>query len=283
DGLEEAGYYTHETAFDRAQMTFRLEPSYKLKPFEFSATFEASQWLTQGGGLNGPAEFRFQDTLLTAEWMGTVLGNSGVQVLGGAEFSFPTNQVSQAASKIVGTSLYGLVQRRFFKRLALAYQIAGGKNFHRFESPRVDLSKVGSENVLFREGGSERLGGGKVAIGNLNTEWTMTHVLFGQISIVKNLSASVEYAYQKAWTYHVQNGDQFSSVNADTGRGSQDLISTSVYLTYKVNRYLSFSGGTSTVMPPKTNDNKSFRFPFWNLQGAANNFSSITFSVTGTY
>jgi hypothetical protein len=60
-------------------------------------------------------------------------------------------------------------------------------------------------------------------------------------------------------------------------------VSTSAKLSYRLNKYLRFSGGIGSFMSPKTTDNKSFRFPFWNTEGAAANRSWVQLGVKATY
>ena len=41
--------------------------------------------------------------------------------------------------------------------------------------------------------------------------------------------------------------------------------------------------GARSAMPPKTSDNRPFRFPFWNMEGAAANRSSLYISLGASY
>ena len=271
------------TAFDRGLLLYVLAPSYTLGDFSMSSEIVWTHWLTQGGGLNEPGEFRFQDMTLYGNWAGHTFEPIGLNLSAEVALTFPTSKMSQAASTILGTNASVSLSKTFFENITLQYTLGGGKTFHKYTSPRVELDTVGETNALFRQGESEDLGNGLVAVGGLNTSWSMTNGLALQVSIIEDLSATVSYSLTKYWTYKINNNDEFHAENADVGRGQADLSLASVNLAYAINDYLSVTGGIRTQQPPKTSDNESLRFPFWNTQGAANNFSVIQLGVTGSY
>lgn len=271
------------SAFDRALLIYVLSGSYEVGDFTFSPEFTWTHWLTQGGGLNGPGEFRFQDISLIANWSGTKIEPLDSNLSASLEFSFPTSDVSQAQSKIVGVDGTVSISHNLFDKVAVIGSVSGSKTFHRFKSPRVNIDDVGEDNVLFRNNEAEDLGDGLIAIGGLNTEYALSGSLTLSFPIVDKLRGTVSYGLAKYWTYKIDNDDQLNSEFADTGRGTQDLSSATVTLSYPINQYLSVSGGIVTRQPPKTSDNESFRFPFWNTQGAANNYSSLQLAVSATY
>ena len=279
------------TAFDRVLMVYSLFPSYsfdpiassKLDDFSVSLSFAFTQWLTQGGGANGPREARFQDIGLSLGWGGHSFEKTGIRLGGGLDFSFPTSVYSQTASTIVATGASLSLSKTFFERLSLSTYVAGGKTFHRFTSPVADISKIGEDNVLFRAGGNEDLGSNLVAIGGLNTEYSLSTGISARVKIVEKLSFSTSYGLGNYWTYKADNDDEFRNQNADSGRGFGQSISTRAALSYGFLDYFSLSGGISSAMAPKTSDNRSFRFPFWNTEGAASNQSSLYLTLSASY
>lgn len=274
----------NSTAFDRAALIYALKPSYEVGDFRFTGQISLTHWLTQGGGLNEPGEIRFQDSALKTRWSGYTFEAIGARLGGQVNLGLPTSAMSQTASRLLTATTTATLSKRLFGGDVTVTLIGGGsKLFHKYKSPRVDLDQVGEENALFRQGESEDLGSDLVAIGGLNPSWALTGGLNTRFSLVKNLSASVSYSLSKYWTYRIDNDDEFQSQYARTGRGQQDVSTASLSLAYKINDYLDVSGGLRTKQQPKTADNESFRFPFWNTQGAAANRSVLQLTVNGKY
>lgn len=271
------------SAFDRALLIYVLSGSYEVGDFTFSPEFTWTHWLTQGGGLNGPGEFRFQDISLVSSWNGTKIEPLDSNLSASLEFSFPTSDVSQAQSKIVGVDGTVSISHNLFDKVVVIGSVSGSKTFHRFKSPRVNIDEVGEDNVLFRNNQAEDLGDGLIAIGGINTEYALSGTLTLSFPIVDKLRGTISYGLAKYWTYNIDNNDDLNPEFADEGRGTQDLSSATVTLSYPINKYLSVSGGIVTRQPPKTDDNESFRFPFWNTQGAASNYSSLQLALSASY
>lgn len=271
------------TAFDRVNLLYRFRPSYKVDDFTFGARVALTHWLTQGGGLNEPGEIRFDDTALSTKWSGYNFDSIDTRLTSQAQLVLPTSQQSQTASRLAVTHLDVRFTKPFFdSRLNLTLGVRGTKFFHRYKSPRVNVDRVGEDNVLFRQGGAEDLGRGLVSVGGLNPSWGIQPALISQFSITEDLSANLTYAMAKYVTYRVGEDDDFRAEYAKK-RGQSDISVGSFSLTYNFNKYIGASAALVTEQPIKTADNKGFRFPFWNTQGAANNFSSIDLSVTATY
>lgn len=270
-----------DNAYDRVNLSLSLRPAYSFGDYSVSGSFGAVQWLTAGGGANEPGEFRIQDVGLSGGWAGYTIPVIDTQVGAGLSLQLPTSTFSRALNLIVGTSVSGSLSKTFFERLTLSYSLSVGKDFHEREDLTVDAEDVGVENVLFRSG--EAVGGGQYAIGGVLTEWALVNGVSANVKIWEKLSGSVSYALIDSWTYDWENDDSFTAPLADTGRGHGQATSTGISLSYPVWEHISLSGGIATSQQPKTDDQKSFRFPFWNFDGAARNASAIRLSVTGTY
>jgi hypothetical protein len=65
------------------------------------------------------------------------------------------------------------------------------------------------------------------------------------------------------------------------GQTQRDTTYANIDVTYTITDYLSASLGTETFQPPKTADNKSFRFPFFTPD--ANNFTSFYLALAGSF
>lgn len=288
-------------AFDRANLSYGLSGSYQFGDFSTSASIGLVQWLTAGGGINDAREVRFQDIGLGVGYKGWSIDSIGVNISPSASFTLPTSKLSQISTLILGTSLGVSISKTFFDKLGLSLSIGGGKDFHRFTSPVLDAENLQAEvdeqslqeelqpeAVIYRAGGSEDLGRGLVALSGVNTEWALSFGLGASIPVYEKLRLSASYGLNTAWTYAFDNEDEFTPdvPNVQTGRGVGQGFGTSVTLSYPITLgdvNLGLSGGIRTGGAPKTSDNRSFRFPFWNFSGAASNASALSFAVSASY
>ena len=265
-------------------MAFSLSPSYTIADIvAVSASVAWTQSLVAGGGINEPNELRFQDVGLDASWTGHTFEAVPISVDAGLSLGFPTSDVSQTASLILGTSLNGSVSYNLFEKVRFAYSTSVGKDFHEFTSPVIEDSEVGAENAIWRAGGSERVGAGLLAIDGVNTEWVWSNTLSASFPVWDKLRMSASYGLSTFWTYDVLKKDEFSNEVAQDGRGVGQSMSSSLTLSYPFLDYFSASAGIRTSTQPKTADNRSFNFPFWNVDGAASNASQLRFGISATY
>lgn len=273
-----------DNAYDRWNLSLSVSPSYKITDdFTVDASFAVVQWLTSGGGINEPGEFRFQDIGLGLGWSGYSFEGTGVSVSAGLSLSLPTSALSQASSLYVSTGLSGSVAWRLFDALTLSYSLGLGKDFHEFTSPVVEDEVAGADNVIWRAGGSERLGAGLTAIDGVNTEYTLSNSFSARFNIIDDLSFSVSYAFVTSWAYDVFEEDEFTAPVADPGRGVGQFVRTSFGLSYAAPYDIGVSLSANTGVQPKTADNRSYNFPFWNMDGAAANASSIRLGVSRAF
>ncbi len=270
-------------AYDRWNLAFSLEPSYTLFDLvTVSASVAWTQQMLAGGGINEPNELRFQDVGLDLSWTGHTFESVPISLDGGVGFVFPTSDTSQTASLILGTSLSGGIAYKVFDKLTLRYGLSLGKDFHEFTSPLVTDEEAGIDNLIWREGGSDRVGNG-VIIEGVNSEYALSNSFSASLPVWDKLRFSVSYALTTYWTYDAERADGLANPVADGGRGVAQGVSSSVGLSYPFLEYLSGSVSLRTSTQPKTADNRSFNFPFWNVDGAASNASQIKFGVSGTY
>jgi hypothetical protein len=147
------------------------------------------------------------------------------------------------------------------------------KNFHQYTSPTVD---GGIGLAIARVGGSEDLAGDVVAVGGVNTEFSLYNRLTASFGLPADLALTVMYAYIQSWSYAWDNNDSFTAENADTGRNLSDVSQTVIDLSWQSPLpYLILSGGVITAQTPKTANNDGFRFPFFDFE--APNSNSTTF------
>ncbi|MFB6375872.1 MAG: hypothetical protein ABEN55_22780 [Bradymonadaceae bacterium] len=288
----EGEYQPNSAAYDRANLIYTLSPSYTLGEFTFGATFQLVQWLTPGGGTgaatsgiaaNDPADTYFQDISISGSWKGHTFDSIGLNLAPSLNLSLPTSKASRLQKKILGLSGTLALSKTFFERLTFQASVSASKTFNRYTGPVIDPARVGEDNVLYRPGEAEDVGSGLVAIGGRSVSHTLTGAGAAQIKVVEKLNGSISYALVNAYTYPGNGRDEFSSEYARPNKNLTQIVSTSVNLSYSATDWLSVSGGIGSVMTPKTADNKSFRFPFWNFQGAAANRSWLQFGVSGKY
>lgn len=273
-----------DNAYDRWNMSFSLSPSYTIaEQFSVSTSVAWTQQLVAGGGINEPNELRFQDVGLDFGWAGHTFEAVPVSVDAGVSFAFPTSDTSQTSSLIVGTSVGGGLGYRLFDKVNLRYNLGIGKDFHEFTSPVIDEEEVGAENLIWRAGGSERLSNGLVAIDGVNTEWSISNSVSASFPVWDKLRFSASYSFTTFWTYDVLQKDEFSFEQAEEGRGVGQSTGTSLSLSYPFLDYFSASLGVRTSQQPKTADNRSFNFPFWNTNSAASNASQIRLGLSASY
>lgn len=277
-----------DNAYDRWSNFYSLAPSYTFNNFVLNGSVSWSHWLTDGGGANRPNEIRISDVSFDLFWFGKTIQKTGTNFSVDVGFSLPTSVFSQATSQIVDTFVVGIVRQPLMRRIFLTGAVIGGKTFHRYTTPVVDMAEVGEDNVLFRANGAEELGDGLVSIGGRNTEFVLSGNLTTSVIIAPKLTASVRYRYSRFWTYAGSipaegEDDPLRNPNAQGGRGVGDLSAGGVSLNYQVAPWMFLSGGISSSQPPKTSDQLSFRFPFWNFEGAAANRSAISLGARVIY
>lgn len=286
DPPETSGLADASSAFDRVMNVYSFGAGYKLSDnFSLGTGLTWTHWLTQGGGSIEPNETRFQNIGVSGSWSGVKIEAINARLTGSASVSLPTSDYSRAAGTLLGTGAGLGLSKTFFKKLTFSYRLSGGKTFHQAITPVADLSRAGSGNVLFRAGGSENLGSGIVAIGGYNTEYSLSNSFSARVPVIDHLNFSASYSLGTFWTYAHPDGndDEFRSPNAKSGRGVGQSVSGSAGLSYSFLDHFSASMGISTSQPPKTSDNKSFNFPFWNFKGAAANKSSLKFGLSASY
>lgn len=267
-------------AFARWSNVYSVGAGYRLDDFNLGIGLSASQWLTSGGGSLEPYEFRLHDVSLSAGWKGYNIEAIDTNISLSYGMSLPTSVYSRASNLILGNSLSLGVSRTFFEKLTLSYGLSGGWTPHTTSSPTVDR-KIAQ---IFRE--DDIVGNEVQVVGGVSTEFSLSNSLSASFPIWDKLSGSVSYAYSRYWSHYRDVDEEF---NADFdglqtgGRNTGDGVSGSASLSYPLGSYLSVSAGISTSQQPKTSDNKSFRFPWWNFSGAAANRSSVNFNLSGRY
>lgn len=268
-------------AYNRVSMSFGVSPSYRWNDFTFGASIGFSQNLT-AHGMNRPYETRFQDIGLSAGWSGYTFEQIGVSIRPSIGLSLPASARSQATTLRLGTSAGLSVSKSFFGSLTLSYSLRGSRSFYEYTSPVMSVQRVGEENAIYRLNGEEAVEPGRFAVAGVNTPWGLSNSLGASFRVGK-VGLTVGYTYTRRWSYDWTEQDEFTSERQCVGRCVGDGMSGNIGMSYSLNDWLSMSGGLSSGGLPKTMDQRSYNFPFWNFNGAAANSSSISLGLSARY
>ncbi len=276
-------------AYDRISTSLSISGSLVfLEQFIGTLNISGSQWLSQGGGVTYPYERRISDLSLDVFWFGKTFEKTRTNVSVDLGASFPTSRFSRAATTIVDPFAVFIVRQPLLGRMFFVGSIVGGKTFHRFTSPTADINKIREADIFFREDGAENIGNGIVAIAGRNTEYSIAPTIGFNFIVLPKMTASVRYRYARFWSYKGAveedcDTDPFCNQYAAGGRGVGDQSSGSIGVNYQLSKNFFLAGSLSSAQQPKTADNASFRFPFWNFEGAAANNSAINLRLTFNY
>ncbi len=277
-------------AYNIAYMLTSVEPSYRWREFDFSADIAYLQYLTAAGGFNESYEGRFQDISLTAEWDGYSHDGTGISVSPSFDLALPTSSRARAMTMLASTSLGVNVTRTFFDDLTLVYGLTGSRVFHEYTSPVMNVEEVGDEGAIYRTGGTEAVEPGRFAVDGINTQWGLVNSLGAMFAITEKLNATVMYQHSAGWSYSITEDDEYASERQCTGRcpgrsangRSAELGAGMLSLSYAASPNLAITSALTTMRAPRTADNKSYNFPFWD-SNMASNASYLTLSFTGSY
>jgi hypothetical protein len=194
----------------------------------------------------------------------------------------PTSDVSQFETLVVGFAARLVLGRALGEHFSLDYLGIFRKNFHEYESPVLDAVQSSPPPVFFRPGGAEDLGGTAVALGANNVSYYFYNLLaLSWLPVEKGpWLFLIGYAMTNAYTYASFERDELSSPYADNGRGQRDTALGILEVGYEPDKRFSFSAGITTQAAPKTEDNQSFRFPFYDFEGAARNSTMFYIDMT---
>jgi len=191
----------------------------------------------------------------------------------------PTSTLSRYETLVLG-ALGRWALFRSFGPLVVAYGGSFRKNFHRYEGPVIDPGHA--PRLFSRVGGAEDLRGSSVAIAGNNVSFSLLNALSVSYVPRSNLSFSLSYGLSQAFTYARYPRDALTSPHADPGRGRRDVGFGGAEAWYRFDPRFSLSAGVFTSASPKTEDNQSFRFPFYDFKSTASNLTLFYLAVTVT-
>jgi len=283
-----------KNAFDRWANFYSISPGYQISDdFSLSASWSFRHWLTAGGNINRVNEVRISDISLGLGWAGHTFDKTNTSISGGLGLGIPISRLSRQTSQILDTSASFSVRQRLVEKVSLGLSVSGGRTFHRYTSPVADLTQIGDggdEGIeggpLFRPNGAEDLGDNLVAIGGRNTQHFVSGGLSLSVPVIKKMRASMSYRYSTFWSYKAEipteGDDPLRAEYAQTDRRG-DAVSGSIGLSYSLPKNLGLRLSLSTSQSPKTSDQRSYRFPFWNFEYPAANRSAVSLGLSYSY
>lgn len=270
---------------NRVNMAFSVNPSYTWNDFTFSSSLSFNQWLTAGGGSIRPYEGRFGGIGINSSgrFTGINIEQLGLRVTPTASVNIPILRSPTQRTSTFRGSLGGgaSLSKTFFRQLTLSYSLSGSLSFFDFTSPVVDIGRIGEENAIFRAEGAEAVAPGFIAVGGINSPWSLNNSLTASFRIGQ-VSTSVTYAYSRRWAFDVERDPEFASIYECEGRCFGDSMRGAINLSYRINEHFNLSGGVSSGGLPKSSDQQTFNFPFWNFESAVGP-SSLNIGIGGSY
>ncbi|MFZ5472177.1 MAG: hypothetical protein ACOZIN_22325 [Myxococcota bacterium] len=125
-----------------------------------------------------------------------------------------------------------------------------------------------------------------------NTAWSLSSNLSASYQANDKLSFSAGFRLGTSFKYAiVSEVDEFTPKAVDsngnpvatTGMARSDNMIGSLGASYAVNDVFEVSAGMQTEGPPKTMDNKNFRFPWFDFVSGADNLTAYSVAVTASF
>ena len=168
---------------------------------------------------------------------------------------------------------------RNFGPVMLAYRLRYTKNFHEYSNATLDTTEL-SDGSMLRAGGAEDLGSGLMAAPFQNISYFLRNRLLMSWNINSAWSLQAMLRVTNLFRYYDAPLDEHSSPYAREGRGRADTQLGTMSLNYVMGGSWIWSATTTTWSAPWTNDNQSYRFPFWDFVSATDNITTVSLSVT---
>jgi hypothetical protein len=213
-------------------------------------------------------------------------GTTSLQLPGQIGLSFGVNAVLPTSRAARYQGLYTQLLpnaslSRLFGKLSVSYNFGFFKNFNKYTSAVVPRDEFPQ---LARPNGAESLGS-FVATGQNLSSFGFRNILGVGYQISGRLSASVSTILFEGYRYYGPEQDQYTGRYAKSGRGRGESLWGIVSVSYALDEAgkTNLSLTSFTAAPPKTADNKSFRFPFWDFRSLADNYSSLGLELSRAF
>jgi hypothetical protein len=259
-----------------------IAPGYRpVKDLMLSVYAKVTQEVTDSDVDTNRQQLQLLDVNLRSDYqLGTIPGID-VKAAVGLWLYLPTSDVSQFETLMLGTGWRLVLGKQFGDHFSLDYLGIFRKNFHEYEGPVLDsASGDGPPPVFVRPGSPEDLGGQLVAVGTNNVSFYFYNVVQATWLPIAELSFALAYGLTNSFTYASHPKDELSSPYAEDGIGQRDATIAVIEAGYTLDKRFAFGIGIQTLSVPKSDDNQSFRFPFYDFEGAAENATTFYIDVT---
>jgi len=202
---------------------------------------------------------------------------TGITVEGDVRAYFPTSRESRYATRWLG-----LAGRLGLSRSLGGYDFTAGtrftKHLARYTQPLVPDY---ADDVQSRPCVGLAVDGGDICGGAAAVSSAFTHDFGVAYDLTRTLTLSATLYVINRFAF-VREPDALSSPFA-SGEGQRDLTRGILDLSYQFGPHVTYSVGISSYQPAKTEDGQRLRFPFWDLEGRAENYTSFYLDVAGTF
>jgi hypothetical protein len=224
-------------------------------------------------------QLQLLDANLRADYAFGTIPVAEIQTGVGLWLYLPTSDVSQFETLMLGAALRLTLNRKLGEHFALDFIGTFRKNFHEYESPVLDASASSPPPVFIRRGGPEDLPGTLVAIGANNVSHYFYNIGWVTWMPIEHMAVILAYGMTNSFTYPTRR-DSLSSMYAVGGAGQRDSAVGVIEVAYELNKRFGLGAGITTLSAPKSEDNQSFRFPFYDFEGTARNFTLFFIDMT---
>ncbi len=222
------------------------------------------------------------DTLLTLKYQDIYRERyTGIAISPFIRLGAPTSYESTFRDQYLSAAA-GFDLTRLFGPVYVDYLFRFNKNFNRYPVATLDVD-ASRPTAIARTRGNEELGANLVAAGINNTSFSIYNSLTATYIITDAWSVTLQLALLNAFTYNSYPKDEFAADAAKGGRGQSDTMYGTIDVSYQPFEHVGFSVGVSSVQPPKTANNESFRFPFFDFVSEANNYTYYYLDVYATF
>jgi hypothetical protein len=260
-----------------------IAPGYRpTDELMLSAYAKVTQELTDSDVDAQRQQLQLLDVNLRSDYKLGTIPVIDVKAATGLWLYLPTSKISQFETLVLGAAARLVLGRELGEHFSVDYLGIFRKNFHEYEGPVLDSAEGSPPPVLVRRGSPEDLGGSLAAVGTNNVSFYFYNLVQFAWIPMEELSFAIAYGLTNAFTYASHPKDELSSPYAEDGIGQRDTTIAVIEAAYTLDKRFSFSAGIQTSSVPKSDDNQSFRFPFYDFEGTAENATTFYIDVTVT-
>lgn len=221
---------------------------------------------------------------------------TGISISPSLGFVIPTTLESWNAGLITSLSA-GLSVSKALGRFEFLLTGSGARAFHTNPMNAIHAQNLAEQSQTRNSAGEltvlSRAGETLSDSAGMNTAWTASVGGNVKLRITDDLSVSVGYTYLHYWKYEVPN-DQYTPTALDSngnpvakGNGQLDRTFGVIGADYALNDHFGVSLSASTIQVPRSpgasGQAGGIRFPFWAIDNAASNATSVNFTFSASY